>query len=370
MEKIKRDKGVMFREKVYINGRPVSKSFTRKSDALLWKRKTLNKRDHFELTGIVIKDNLTFTEFVDVWFKDKVQLRLTPATQTKYSGEIKNYFLPVIGNLKLRDITTSHANKILANLKAAGRMPRGINASIEILKGIFNDAIRWDHLTISPLRNFKLLKVDPSKDVFWTKNEIERFLRSTINDPNYPIYVLVLNSGLRKGEVAGIKWDCVSFERKTIDVIRTYSRHGLREATKTYERRTIPMNDQVQKVLWPLVKQQRSSFVFSQPDSTPIDTNHLYRVFEKAQKKAGIENKIRFHDLRHTFASHFMMNGGNLYDLQKILGHKRIEQTQRYAHLSPTHLENAIKIVSFGVNSPDLAHTEEAKTKFTIVNNA
>ena len=56
----------------------------------------------------------------------------------------------------------------------------------------------------------------------------------------------------------------------------------------------------------------------------------------------------RFHDLRHTFASHFMMNGGNIYDLQKILGHTSLEMTQRYAHLAPEHLVQAANIVSFG----------------------
>ena len=74
---------------------------------------------------------------------------------------------------------------------------------------------------------------------------------------------------------------------------------------------------------------------------------HLYRDFAKAQKKSGLERKIRFHDMRHTFASQFMMSGGSLYDLQKILGHTKIEMTMRYAHLSADHLASAINIVSF-----------------------
>ncbi len=73
-----------------------------------------------------------------------------------------------------------------------------------------------------------------------------------------------------------------------------------------------------------------------------------YWAFARGQKKAGLTNHYRFHDLRHTFASHFVMNGGSLYDLQKLLGHARFEETQRYAHLSPLHLAKAINIVSFG----------------------
>lgn len=84
--------------------------------------------------------------------------------------------------------------------------------------------------------------------------------------------------------------------------------------------------------------------------------------FQRAQEKAGLTNHYRFHDLRHTFASHFVMNGGSLYDLQKLLGHARFEETQRYAHLTPEHLSKAINIVSFGgpnapapVKKPDQA---------------
>jgi len=77
----------------------------------------------------------------------------------------------------------------------------------------------------------------------------------------------------------------------------------------------------------------------------------VYRTFTKAQQLAKLERHFRFHDLRHTFASHFMMNGGNIYDLQKILGHTQIEMTMRYAHLSPDHLAEAINVVSLGIET-------------------
>lgn len=73
----------------------------------------------------------------------------------------------------------------------------------------------------------------------------------------------------------------------------------------------------------------------------------------KERRKEAIQTHFRFHDLRHTFASHFVMNGGSLCDLQKLLGHARFEETQRYAHLTPEHLAKAINIVSFdGPNAP------------------
>lgn len=78
--------------------------------------------------------------------------------------------------------------------------------------------------------------------------------------------------------------------------------------------------------------------------------NHVYRQFRKFLKLAEVNQYYRIHDLRHTFASHFMMNGGDIYDLQKILGHSSLEMTQRYAHLAPEHLIQASNVVSFGAS--------------------
>jgi len=153
---------------------------------------------------------------------------------------------------------------------------------------------------------------------------------------------------MRRGELAGLKWDRVSFQRKQIEVTRSASRYGLQERTKTGRKRIIPMNDIVQSLLWPIWQKQKGEFVFCKEDGSAIDAHHIYRDFHIAQKRAGFTKTIRFHDLRHTFASHFMMKGGNLYDLQKILGHTTIKMTERYAHLSPAHLENAMQIISFG----------------------
>jgi site-specific recombinase XerD len=99
--------------------------------------------------------------------------------------------------------------------------------------------------------------------------------------------------------------------------------------------------------------------VFLDEDNEPFDVDHLYRDLRVYLKEADIDKTFRFHDLRHTFASHFMMNGGNIYDLQKILGHTSLEMTQRYAHLAPEHVVRASNVVSFG------SHFEKAKLGFT-----
>ena len=94
-----------------------------------------------------------------------------------------------------------------------------------------------------------------------------------------------------------------------------------------------------------------SEFVFLGKKGVPLPYGHIYCQFAEAQRDAGIKNKIRFHDLRHTFASNYMMSRGNVFDLQKLLGHTKIEMTMVYAHLSPNHLQGSLQFMS---NSNDL----------------
>ena len=94
--------------------------------------------------------------------------------------------------------------------------------------------------------------------------------------------------------------------------------------------------------------QSNPRFVFTDFDGQPYNPDHFsQRHFLKAQKRAGIARKISFHVLRHTYASLYMMNGGNVYDLQKILGHTKVDMTMKYAHLSPQHLRKAVETVRF-----------------------
>ncbi len=154
---------------------------------------------------------------------------------------------------------------------------------------------------------------------------------------------------MRRGELAGLRFKDLDFHQKQIVVCSTRDRHGHRQRTKSGKVRQVPMSDLVYEVLLSLRNQSTANdYVFTGRDGEPLEIHHVYRVLLRATKKAGIDNVITFHDLRHTFASQFMMNGGNIYDLQKILGHSKTDMTQIYAHLSPDHLQRASNIISFG----------------------
>jgi len=164
------------------------------------------------------------------------------------------------------------------------------------------------------------------------------------------LFVTPYNTGMRLGELCGLKWDRVNFELQQLSITRTRDRHGLNETTKTKTKRIIPMTQEVVSLLLQLYNVRKSDFVFCKNTGDPIKYGYVNNKLKRDQKRANIIKLISFHDLRHTFATQFMMNGGNVFELQKILGHKNIDMTMRYAHFSPEHLQSATKNMSMGIN--------------------
>lgn len=370
IEEVKRKQGISFRAVIYgADGNRKTKTFPNKTLAKEWERRILRERDEQEATGLIVQDSVTFDEFVGQWFKEKVCVRLSDSTKTGYERVLRKHLMPMFSMMRLRDIRVDHAHKLVAKLKNAGHAPKGINNILGVLLTIMNDAVEWQCLARNPLFRYRPVKEPELHFDYWTAPEIRQFLNASNSDPLHYLYVVALNTGMRRGEICALKWDRVDFIRNQIIVSRTLGRYGLSETTKTGRKRYVPISPVVRNVLEKLLREQKSEFVFCDKEGINVDAHHLYRYFQNSQKRAGFSKVIRFHDLRHTFASHFMMNGGNIYDLQKILGHTTLEMTQRYAHMSPAHLAEAIQIVSFSSDEGNVASLDEArKTKNSAVN--
>lgn len=157
---------------------------------------------------------------------------------------------------------------------------------------------------------------------------------------------------MRRGEILSLKWPQI--------------RNGLiyLDKTKTNEARQIPINDDMARVFREIRREQhlKSEYVFTYstgeqtlkntepakrkvPAPVPKRLNYIRTGFKAALKRAGIED-CRFHDLRHTFASHLVMRGRSLKEVQELLGHKDIKMTMRYAHLSEEHKKHAVNALN------------------------
>ena len=206
-----------------------------------------------------------------------------------------------------------------------------INRSLACLKSLFNRAIQWNKVEDNPVTKVKMLRENNKRLRYLEKGEIVRLL-SVCSKRLRPIVVIALNTGLRKGEILGLKWQDIDFTRGIIYL------HN----TKNGEKREVPANETAKTALLKTLKHPESPYVFCDNNGRPFGS--IRKSFFTALKKAGIIN-FRFHDLRHVFGSHLVMAGVDLNTVRELMGHKTIEMTLRYAHLSPDHKRRAVDIL-------------------------
>jgi integrase len=354
MEKIKRKDGtIKYRESYYVrNKKVVGPWFKKVSDAKVWKNRLqtikisrLAQGEHY----VEVK-NILFSEYANNWMEIYVKASCVFRTYQGYESALRAHLLPRFGHVYLKDITEDDGLIFLQELKGTHEA-RGIQNIWQVLRAILIKATREKIIFANPIQNIKLPRPKLKLGVFWIPLEIKKFISapSSTSDLYYPLYVVAIHTGMRLAELCGLCWDRIDFSQNQIHVTRTRDKTGIKDSTKTKLGRIIPMADSMRELLLYMYKRRSDSdYVFIGAKGGEISYGHIYRHFKEAQLAAGIKNKIRFHDLRHTFASNYMMNGGNVFDLQKLLGHTKIDMTMRYAHLSPNHLQGSLRFMNMG----------------------
>lgn len=229
--------------------------------------------------------------------------------------------------------------------------PATVNRALACLKTLFNKAIEWERYDgKNPVKKVKLFKENNKRIRFLEKEEITKLID---NSPEHfrPIIIVALNTGMRKAEILNLKWHDIDFKRGTIYLFET----------KNNEKREVPMNETVKIALIKVKKHPESPYVFPSKDGKPY--TNIRKSFFTALKNAGIIN-FRFHDLRHNFCSHLAMSGVDLNTIRELVGHKSLEMTLRYSHLSLEHKRRAVDVlekqmVSFWTPSPKEATIEK-----------
>lgn len=238
--------------------------------------------------------------------------------------------LEVFGAMRLDRITVPMAMQYLNRVKERTSGATA-NRHHTLLKSMLNRAIEWGQLAgENPLAKIKKHREAHHRLRFLSEGEIARLLAAA--DPRlFPVLACALLTGMRRGEILGLDWKAVDLARGIIYVLES----------KSGRPREIPVSPKLARVLQEL-GQKTSGRVFAVPEIT------VRRLFKKALREAAIE-EFRFHDLRHTFASHYIMRTGDLPALQKLLGHHSPMMTQRYAHLAAGHLRAGIAKLDAGM---------------------
>lgn len=225
-----------------------------------------------------------------------------------------------------------------------GARSRTINIEVDGLKYMLNLAVKWKDIRENPIKNVRPLKHDDKKPFrFLSKDEIKSFLENTPNHL-YPIFFTLLHTGMRKGEVLNLNWGDVDLKQRKI-----FIRAKEDWIPKTGERE-IPIDDALFKVIGNLKPKSLKKFLNKKVFELKRygkSHNFLRRELIKIAKIAEIENFTQLHSLRHTFASHLIMNGVDLTTVKTLLGHSDIQTTMIYAHLAPNHLVQSVNKLQY-----------------------
>jgi integrase len=225
--------------------------------------------------------------------------------------------------------------------------PASVNRELACLKHMFTKGIEWDMTDSNPVKKVKLLRESNERLRYLSS---EQAIRLFENCPAHlkPIVLTALYTGMRKSEILKLKWEAVDLEHRIIFV----------KDTKNNQVREIPINNLLTSALKEI--RFKSPYVFSNKNGRPYGT--VRKSFEGAVKKADIKD-FRFHDLRHTFASHLVMSRVDLMTVKELLGHKTIKMTLRYAHLPPSHKRRAIESLEYFDGHPDGHQRDLSKVK-------
>src|SRR5438093_7122053 len=228
------------------------------------------------------------------------------------------------GNRPLGQITREEIEAWRRERMTTSR-PATINRGLSRLRRMFSLAVEWELLEESPMQGIKFLRENNARTRYLSLEECQRLIASCIAPHIRAIVTVALHTGMRLSEILNLRWQDLDFSSGFILV----------QDSKNGQARQVPMDSMISTVLrsWPRLSDQDIVFTSVMTGGRIVD---IRAGFLNSCKRAGITG-LHFHDLRHTFASQFVMAGGDLYTCQKIVGHKSITMPQRYSHLFPTY---------------------------------
>ena len=281
--------------------------------------------------GFAAKDR-RLSDFVEEY------LRYAKGNKAEKSYErdvlILKHFAEFIKADKLSAITASKLEAYKAHRREQKAKPTTVNRELNTIKAMLNKAVAWGALSQSPAKSVQKFK-EPRRQVRYLSKEDVRALLKTADEWLKPVIEVFLHTGLRRDELIHLTWQDVDFKNLVISVQAKDDWHP-----KDYEARHIPMTARLLQVLQSLPRRD-GSFVFTNNGGKPLNGDVLTHEFLKLVRVSGIKH-ASIHTLRHTFASHLVMNGTDIYTVQKLLGHSSIKTTEIYAHLAPDFLKAAM----------------------------
>ena len=279
-----------------------------------------------------------FTDFSRYWLKTYAQAKLKPSTLRSYVDIIEKHLIPHFCSSQLLNISASNIQEYVSLKLSDGLAPKTVNNHLVPLKQMFKHAVIWGYLRENPSQYVEKPRVEKKEMDFLTPEEIRLFL-DEVNGEHYALFMTAVFTGLRRGELLALQWGDIEFRTGNIAVRRSLYKGGFTGPKSKSSIRKVVMSP----VLAGGLKKHKFQAMPNEHDllfvngaGNPIDADTLVRrQFLPALRRAGIR-KIRFHDLRHSYATLLISQGENVKFVQSQMGHASIQTTlDRYGHLLP-----------------------------------
>ena len=305
-----------------------------------------------------VKSDMLFGDWLCYWYENHSKPTLRASTQNNYENVIYNHVLPEIGKIPLNKLSQNDLQQFYGRLKKNGRKrlteqygaglsDRMVRMCHAVCRSALERAVRDDLLRTNPAIGCKLPPKKAKEMQVLTPPEITRFLIQAREEGYYELFLLELTTGMRRGEILALKWRDLNLKTGELHISRQVLKVNgkvLISTPKTKSsNRMILLPPEMLELLAELKTRTDSEWIFPSPlDLTqPRHPSAVYHRFQKILERANCK-RVRFHDLRHTFATMALENGMDIKTLSAMIGHVSAETTLNiYSHITDTMQQQA-----------------------------
>lgn len=311
----------------------------------------------------------TVRAYIDHWLEKEARHTVRPSTLIHYQRWARDYIVPFLGHLPIRTLNAGHVRDLKSRLldgprqdgKPGGYSPETVRCVQGLLHGIMADAVQYHAVSLNVVSQVSPPRRLAPKHAIWSLDQARGFLAAAQGSTYYPIWLLAINTGLRRGELLALRWDDVDRANSRILVRGSLDRtpgKGLETGdTKDGKARPVLLPDVCMDALrvhattqkrWQLAAGevwQTTGYVFTTHLGTPIDPEQMVRAFHAVRERAGLPH-TRFHDLRHLHATLLLHAGTHMKIVSERLGHANIRMTMdTYTHIDTTLQRQAADVM-------------------------
>ena len=313
-----------------------------------------------------LQPDMTFGEWLDLWYQNYSKPRLHPKSQLDYENSIYKHIIPALGKIPLFRLTANDLQQFYAQMKRSGRLSRtniyGEGLSDRMVRTChtrcltaLDRAVADGLIRVNPTAHCKLPGQTIKDMNLLTQEEMQRFLIQAKEEGYYELFLLELATGLRRGKVLALQWDDLGVETGALHIQRqVYRANGelVVSAPKTKAAlRTIVVPPSLVSVLEEHRQHIHSRWMFPSPakEDSPLDPATVRKRLQTILEHAGCR-KVRFHDLRHLFVTTALENGMDVKTLSTIIGHVSAKTTLNvYTHVTDEMRQTAAAKIDRGI---------------------